>query len=422
MELIQPPHSIEAEQSLIGALILDNGCFDRISFLQPQHFYRFDHRLAFDGLRELIERGKAADLVLLTEHLKQRGDLEKAGGVAYLAGIAQNTPSSANAVRYAEIVRDKAILRELMQRAAELQAKALAPGVDPRELAEEAEASFLSVLETRQTSEPVHISRAVHEHLDWIDEHPQGIVTGLTDLDALTGGLLPGNLVVIAGRPHMGKTSLALQMAERICVDKPGQMFSLESSRREIAGRLVDWHKHRIGRDAAVDKICKLMLYIDDSATASPSIIRSRVRRMKRQHGCALIVVDYLQLVTGKGDSREQEVSYVSRELKKIAKEFGVPLIALAQLNRKVEDRTDKRPHMSDLRESGGIEADADLILLLYRPDYYDAKCEAPMPEAEIIVSKNRNTGRSGSVRVTFHRELGRFGDLVPDMYRTGTA
>lgn len=420
--LVQPPHSIEAEQSVLGALLLDNEALDRIPFLMAEHFYRHDHRLIFEAVKGLIDRGRAADLVLTTEHMESLGTIGKTGGAAYIGALAQNTPSAYNIARYAEVVRDKAILRALIASAQQVMDKALAGRVEPRELAEEAEVAFLQVLDVGQQSDFVHIGQAATEYIEWSDNHPNGIPLGLTDLDGLTGGMLPGNLIVVAARPHMGKTALAIQVAENVCTEKPGLMFSLEAQRREIAGRMVEWHKHRLGRDAAVDQVFKLSFYVDDSAGISPAYIRSKIRRFRRQHGCAIAVVDYLQLVRGKGDSREQEVSFVSRELKAIAKEFQIPLIALAQLNRKVEERADKRPHMADLRESGAIEQDADLIMLLYRPDFYDTKFEGSLADAEVIVSKNRNNGRTGSVKVTFSRDLGRFGDHLPDMYRTGAA
>lgn len=420
--LLAPPHSLDAEQSVLGALLLDAAAYDRISFLQPAHFYRQDHRWIFEAIAALIERGRPVDLVLLAEEMERLGTLEKIGGAAYLGALMQNTAGPMNIGKHAELVRDKYILRELVQNSMRIQEKAFAPGARPVEVAEEAETAFLSVLDAGKGGGLVHIGQAVTEYLEFVDQHPNGIETGLRDLDALTGGLLPGNLVIVAGRPHMGKTSAALQMAEHICEQQPGLMFSLESTRREMAGRMVEWHKHRAGRDAAVDKVYKLKLFIDDTSSITPGFIRSRLRRMKRQHGLSLIVVDYLQLVRGKGESREQEVASVSRELKAIAKEFNVPLIALAQLNREVEKRNDKRPHLSDLRESGSIEADADLILMLYRPDYYDQQFQGSLAEAEIIVGKNRNNGRTGLAKVTFSRDLGRFGDWLPERFRTGAA
>jgi replicative DNA helicase len=423
LELKQPPHSAEAEQSLLGALMLDNQAFEKVSWLAQDAFYSDRHRRLWHCLSRMIEAGRQADMVTVAAELGD--DLDKAGGQAYLGALAQNTPSALNITRYAELVYEKSVQRQLALVGTAIAEEALAPGArDVRKMLDEAESKILAIGEHgTRSSDIVPIGKALAEYVDWIDEHPNGIETGLKDVDALTGGLLPGNLVVIAGRPHMGKTAYALQCAEHICAtDQPGLVFSLESSRREIAGRLVEWHKHKAGRDAAVDRVFQLKLFIDDSSDIGPGLIRSKLRRMKKANGCALVIVDYLQLVRGKGDSREQEVAFVSRELKSIAKEFKVPVIALAQLNRDVEKRIDKRPHMADLRESGSIEADADLILLLYRPDYYERDCQTPVPEAEVIVAKNRNTGRTGSVKVMFAREIGRFGDFLPERYRTGVA
>ena len=417
-----PPHSQEAEQAVLGALLLDNGVFDRVSFLQESHFYRDDHRRIYRALRDIIERGRPADLVLVCEQLERAGDIAKCGGASYLASLAQNVPSGLNAHRYAELIRDKAILRELITRSNEVHEQAMLGAKDPRTIAEEAEASFLSVLDERGGDEVVHIGRACTEYVEWVDEHPHGIETGFADLDPLMGGLLPGSLIIVAGRPSMGKTALALQFAERICASVPGLMFSLEASRREIAGRLIGWHKHRDGRDAAVDKVFNLKLFVDETAGISPGLMRARLRRMKRNHGVSLAIVDYLQLARGKGESREQEVSFISRELKAIAKEMQIPVVALSQLSRKVEDRQDKRPTMADLRESGAIEQDADVIIFPFRPDYYDQKFDADLAEAEIIVAKNRQNGRTGVAKVSYSRNLNRFGDYVPFLFKAGAA
>lgn len=422
IQLRVPPNSVEAEQSLLGALLLDAQAFERVSFLQAEHFYRDDHRRIYRCMRDMIERGAPADMVTVSVALKDAGDLEKAGGAAYLAELAQSVPTTLHIARYAELVRDKAILRELVQRGTEIAERALSGAADPRELADEAEASILAIRDRDVGGEIVHIGQACAEYCEWADEHPNGIETGFVDLDPLIGGLLPGSLIIIAGRPSMGKTALALQFSEAICADAPGVMFSLEASRREIAGRMIEWHKSRVGRDAAVDKVFSLKLFVDDSASITPGMMRARLRRTKRQHGLSLVVVDYLQLVRGRGDSREQEVAYISRELKAIAKEFQVPVVALAQLSRKVEERTEKRPGMGDLRESGAIEQDADLILFPFRPDYYDSKFEGTYAEAEIIVAKNRQNGRTGVAKVSFSRDLNRFGDFVPERFMKGAA
>lgn len=408
---------MESEQCLLGALLLDNSAYDKVSWLSESAFYADRHRRLWHVIAAALEAGRSIDLMTACEELGQ--DLEKAGGAAYIGSLAQNTPSAFNIHRYAELVRDRAIQREVALRGTEMAEKALSGTIPPLELLEEAEVSILAIRDSRQSgSEIVHVGQAATEYVEWVDEHPNGIETGLRDLDALTGGLLPGNLIIIAGRTHMGKTALALQFCEHICDKEPGIIFSLEAQRREIAGRLIEWHRKRVGRDRAVDNVFKLKFFIDESSTLSAGVMRARLRRMKRQHGLSVVVVDYLQLMRGKGDSREQEVASISRELKAIAKEFQVPVLALSQLNRQVEARTDKRPHMSDLRESGAIEQDADLILLTYRPDYYDVNFVGSMAEAEILVPKNRNNGRSGLVKVMFSRDLGRFGDFIPERYR----
>lgn len=417
-----PPHSLEAEQSVLGALLLDNGAYDRVSFLREDDFYRDDHRRIFRAMQTLLERGRAADTLLTVEQLERAGDLDKCGGMSYLAGLVQNTPSALNVHRYAEVIRDRAILRQLCQHAGAVMERAMAGIEEPRTIAEDAEASFLSILDHGRADDFVHIGRACTEYVEWADAHPNGIETGFADLDALMGGLLPGSLIVVAGRPSMGKTALALQFSERICAKVPGLMFSLEASRREIAGRLIEWHKHRAGRDAAVDKVFNLKLFVDETAGISPGLMRARLRRMKRKHGVSLAVVDYLQLARGKGESREQEVSFISRELKAIAKEMQIPVVALSQLSRRVEERQDKRPSMADLRESGAIEQDADVILFPFRPDYYDKNFHGELAEAELIVAKNRQNGRTGAVKVSFSRGLNRFGDYMPQLFSAGAA
>lgn len=417
LALRAPPHNLEAEQAVIGGVLLSNEAYENVAWLASSAFYSDRHRRIWEAIVRLLEAGKQADMLTLTDALGPEIDI--AGGPRYLSELMDSTPSAMNIARYAKIVQDKAELRALYQAGMNIAEQALRHVGEANELVEAAESTILGIREARSgTTESVPIGKAVTEYLDWIDEHPSGIETGLSDLDSLTGGLLPGNLVVIAGRTHMGKTSLALQMAEHICSSEPGVMFSLEASRREIAGRLVEWHKNRIGRDAAVQKIFKLKFFIDETPAISPGQMRARLRRLKKRHGLSVVVVDYLQLVRGRGDNREQEVASVSRELKAIAKEFAVPVIALSQLSRKVEERADKRPHMSDLRESGSIEQDADLIEMVYRPDYYDAKYEGSVAEAEIIVAKNRNTGRTGQVKVMFSRDLGRFSDYLPERLR----
>jgi replicative DNA helicase len=387
LELRVPPHSTEAEQAIIGGVLLSQDSFDKVSWLRADAFYAHAHRLLWGAIARLTESGKPADMVTVCEAL---GDnLEKIGGAAYIAAICQSTPGVIHLNRYAELVRDKAILRDLARRGTEIAEKALAAGAEPKALVEEAEATIFEVRDSHVgTVQLVHGGQAAVEYVEWVDEHPNGIETGLADLDALTGGLLPGNLVIIAGRTHMGKTALGLQFLERICETKPGLMFSLESQRREMAGRLIEWHKHRLGRDAAVDRVFKLQFFIDDSSRLSPGMMRARLRRMKRQHGLSVVVVDYLQLMEGKGDSREQEVAYISRQLKAIAKEFQVPVIALAQLNRKVEERirqapAHERPSRVWLHRAGCRPRAPHVPVGLLRPGLPGHECRGRDPRAE---------------------------------------
>jgi replicative DNA helicase len=292
--LAQPPHSAEAEQSVIGALLLANGLFEDVSWLSADAFYQDRHRRIWPCIVRMLEAGKPADVMTVCEELQRLGELDKAGGAAYIAGLSQNTPSARNLKRYAEIVEERAVQRQLFQVGSEIAEFGLRPGaLDVAELVEKAETKIFAIADrhrgggARSSGDVVHIGQALNEYVEWVDTHPNGIETGLTDLDSLTGGFMPGNLVLVAGRPSMGKTALALQFSEHICADKPGTMFSLEATRREIAGRMIEWHKHRAGRDAAVDKIFNLKLFIDDTASISPGMVRSRLRRAKRQHGLA---------------------------------------------------------------------------------------------------------------------------------------
>lgn len=410
----EPPHSGAAEQTVVGAILISNDAYDKISWLQPEAFYFENNRVAWTAIRTLIEGGKQADVVTVFDECERVGHGERCGGPSYLGAMAQNCVGPANIEAHASIIRDRAICRKLAQYGSEACGEALAPAAPPMEIAEKYEALFLSILDSKaDRGEPVHIGKALAEHFEWTEAHPHGIATGIQDLDSLTGGLHGGNLVVIAGRPHMGKTGLGLQIAETICAGEPGLMFTLEAPRREIANRLLAWNKFKMGKDAAADRIYAMNLMISDAVPLTPGLIRGKVRRIKRLHGCKALLVDYLQLVSGKGDNREQEVAFVSRQLKLIAMENEIPVLVMAQIGRKVEERVNKRPTMADLRESGAIEADADLIYLVYRDDYYQPDFVGRFGEAEIIVPKNRNNGRTGTVKLLFDRETSRFVDRV---------
>ncbi len=403
-----PPHSSESECAVLGVLLLRGDVFDRISFLEAKHFYRDSHRLIYEALRELLERGSGADMVLVSDRLEKQGALEKAGGFAYLAALAQNAPSAANIARHAQVVREKAILRELAHKGGDIAARALAGVEEPLALAEEAGAAFLGIRLDSAPAEMAPVGVALTEAVEAADNPVKGLPTGYSDVDRRYGGLLAGDLIVIAGRPSMGKTAFAMNIAEHIAQDVTVAVFSLEMTRAKLAGRMLRWHTEALGsRDAAVDHIGSRKLWIDHSPAVSLGHIRLRLRRLKRTQGLGLVVVDYLQLISERAENRTQEVSAISRGLKAIAKEFEVPVVAVAQLSRQVESRTDHRPQLSDLRESGQVEQDADIISFVYREELYKPDTEW-RGIAEIITRKNRD-GATGTDHLTFVSEYTRF-------------
>jgi replicative DNA helicase len=408
-----PPHSIEAEQSLLGALLLDNQAFDRVADLVTgEDFYRDDHRRIWRHVVRLIEAGKPADLVTVSDSIEASEDKDKTGGPAYLGALAQNTPSALHIRRYAELVRDKRILRQLAKAASDVMQKALSSSVDPKELAEEAGAAFLGIEVDQKPAEMVDFGAAVVEAVEWEDNPAKGLRTGFPDVDKmLPHGLMPGDFIIIAGRPSMGKTAFAINIGEHVAARAPVAVFSLEMTRRKIAGRALRYHESLLGRDGAVDHLSALTLHIDDTAAIGLGYMRLRLRRLQRKHGLALAVVDYLQLMQAQGaENRTQEVSQLSRGLKALAKEFCIPVVAVAQLNRAVEGRADNRPVLSDLRESGQIEQDADVIAFVYRDEYYHPDT-ALRGIAEVLVRKNRD-GATGTAHLRFIPEHTRFKPL----------
>jgi len=434
-----PPHSIEAEQSLIGGLLLDNSAWDRIADIVSEvDFYRDDHRRIFAHIRKLIETGRPADVVTVHEAIEQSNQTAQTGGLAYLGEIANATPSAANVRRYAEIVRERAVLRRLVTVGDEIAAAALNPaGREVKTLLDQAEQKVFEIAEAGQRSSQGFqaITPLLGGVVDRIEElynrdNPSditGLATGFHDLDRLTAGLQPGDMIVIAGRPAMGKTAFALNIAEHVGLElrKPVAIFSLEMSGPQLALRFLasagrldqtrirtgkltdeDWEKMSV----ALGKLHEAPIHIDESGAINASDLRARARRLHRQHGpLGLIVVDYLQLMTSLKDNenRATEISEISRSVKALAKELQVPVIALSQLSRKVEERNDKRPLMSDLRESGAIEQDADIILMMYREEYYKPDT-TEKGVAEIIIGKHRN-GPTGVVKLTFLGEYTRF-------------
>jgi replicative DNA helicase len=437
-----PPHSVEAEQSLLGGLLLDNTAWEKIADLvSVDDFYRDDHRRIFRHIGKLIEGSRPADVVTVLESIEGSDDKDKTGGVAYLGSLSQNTPSALNIRRYAELVRERAVQRKLASVATDIAEIALSPsGKDIGQLLDEAETRILEINEAgsrnRSGFEEIQpVLARVMERIDYLyhRDNPSdvtGVATGFVDLDEKTAGLQPGDLIIVAGRPSMGKTAFALNMAENVAVDNglPVAVFSMEMGGTQLAMRMlgsisrVDQHRMRTGRlndeewgklSSAMGKLHDAPIFIDETAALNALELRSRARRLRRQCGkLGLIVVDYLQLMSGSNQSssenRATEISEISRGLKALAKELDVPVVALSQLNRALEQRNDKRPMMSDLRESGAIEQDADVILFIYRDEVYFPDKPESRGVAEVIIGKQRN-GPIGKIDLTFLGQYTRF-------------
>ena len=438
-QLKLPPHSIEAEQSLLGGLLLDNSAWDRIADqVSEVDFYRDDHRRIFAHISKLLQLGRPADVVTVFESIEKSDEVERAGGLAYLGEIANNTPSAANIRRYAEIVRERAILRKLVTVGDEIAASALNPrGKEAKTLLDEAESRIFEIAEagTRNVQGFVSIQPLLSQVVDRIQElydrdspsEITGVPTGFTDLDQKTSGLQPGDMIIVAGRPSMGKTAFALNIAEHVALEtlQPVAIFSMEMPGTQLAMRFIssvgrlDQHRLRTGRlndnewqnlTYALGRLHEAKIHVDETGGLNAIELRARARRLQRQYGkLGLIVVDYLQLMsaTRDGENRATELSEISRSVKALAKELNVPIVALSQLSRNVEQRKPPKPVMSDLRESGAIEQDADVILFIYRDEVYNP--DSPdKGVAEIIIGKQRN-GPIGTVRLTFQGEYTRF-------------
>lgn len=444
--LKRPPHSVEAEQAIIGGLMLDNQAWDKISTkLCEKDFYRTEHRILYRAIADLSSKNQPFDVVTVLDILKSNNNLDDSGGEAYLFELANNTPSVANISAYADIVREKSVHRQLIKISTEIADQAFNPeGREVPELLDFAERKVFAIAEQTATDggpEPIKsvLVRAV-ERIDALfhsTDSITGISTGLSDLDDLTSGLQKSDLVIVAGRPSMGKTTFAMNIAEHTAIKTklPVLVFSMEMPSDSLAMRMmsslgrIEQTKIRSGKlsdddwpriTSSVHMLSEAKMYIDDSAGLSPAEMRARARRIAKEHGkIGLIVVDYLQLMKAPGfssDNRTAEISEISRSLKSLAKELSVPVIALSQLNRSLEQRQDKRPIMSDLRESGAIEQDADLIIFVYRDEVYNE--DSPdKGTSEIIVAKQRN-GPIGKVRVAFLGKYSRFEDLAYDGYQ----
>ena len=446
-----PPHSIEAEQSVLGGLMLDNQAFDRVAELVvSQDFYTRTHKLIFEAMEKLVEQSQPIDLITISESLEKNDQLTTVGGFAYLAEIAKNTPSAANIDAYAAIVRERAVVREMISVANEIAEAGFNPeGRDSHDLLDLAESKVFKIAEQRSksTEGPQSIHSILEKTVDKIEElyqSPQDGVTGVSsgyhDLDQMTAGLQPSDLIIVAARPSMGKTTFAMNLAEHAAMtqDKPVLIYSLEMPSEQIMMRMlaslgrINQTKVRTGQldDEDWARLSSTMgllmekgkMFIDDASGLTPTDVRSRARRIARDHGgISMIMVDYLQLmrVPSLSDNRTLEIAEISRSLKALAKELECPVIALSQLNRTLEQRADKRPVNSDLRESGSIEQDADLIMFIYRDEVYND--DSPdKGTAEIIIGKQRN-GPIGKVRLTFQGQFSRFdnyaGPAMDDEY-----
>ena len=436
------PHNLEAEKSVLGAILIHNEAFNHAAeLIDSRDFFRDAHRRIFDKMVALSERGDAIDFVTLKEELSRSGDLEEVGGPAYIASLADGVPRSANVEYYATIVKEKSTLRSLIHSANKILTDAYEAEEEPDLLLDEAERAIFAIAEDRIRAGFVPLRDLVQGSFATIEKLQQhkgmvtGVPTGFVDLDELTSGLQPSDLVLIAARPSMGKTSLVLNIAQHVgtATDMTVGFFSLEMSKEQLFMRLltaearIDAHRFRTGHlsekdygrlSHALGTLAEARVFIDDSASIGVLEMRAKARRLKAEHGLHLLIVDYIQLMTGRGrfESRQVEIASISRSLKGLAKELQVPIVALSQLSRASETRADHRPQLSDLRESGALEQDADLVMFIYREEQYREADGSPKEgvegTAEIIVGKQRN-GPVGTVKLAFIKEHTRFENLA---------
>ena len=436
-----PPQSIEAEDSILSALLLDkNSLLDVIEILSPEDFYRSAHQKIFSAIVDLFEKNEPVDLVTTVNILKERNQLEEIGGAIYLANLVENIPIAVNARHYAKIINDKARLRRLIEKTNSISKRCFENSGDVDEIIDFAESSIFEISKNKITPEFYQISKIIDSNIDALEERQgqksliTGIPTGFDRLDSLTSGFQDSDLLIIAARPSMGKTALALNIARNAAINKniPVAIFSLEMSKEQLSMRLlcseskVDSSRLRSGfftdRDwrkltDAASMLTRLPLYIDDSANISAMSIRAKARRLQKEKGLGLIIIDYIQLMksTRSSERRDLEISEISRSLKALAKELSLPVVALSQLNRMLETRTDKRPQLSDLRESGALEQDADVVAFIYRDEVYNKEDTNPKKgTAEIILAKQRN-GPVGTVHLAFRPSFTRFENLATD-------
>ncbi|HOG23530.1 MAG TPA: replicative DNA helicase [Candidatus Omnitrophota bacterium] len=436
-----PPQNREAEMSVLGAMFFDEMALAKgIEILRPEYFYDLRHQRIFDVVAGLFERNQAVDLITASEELRKRDQLEDVGGVSYLTQLTMAVPTAANIEYYAKIVKEKALLRQLIQSATQIVQNSLESDSNAKEMIDTAEKMIFDIGQAQVEGKSFQIKEIIHESMEAIDQlfqkkqHVTGLATGFHEFDTMTAGLQPSDLIIVAGRPSMGKSAFATAIVEHagINLKKPVVIFSLEMSKEQLVQRMlcsharVDAQKVRTGYlshqdwpklTSAAGKLSEAPIFIDDSPGQTVLEIRAKARRLKMKHDIQLIVIDYLQLMQGVcvAESRQQEISEISRSLKALAREIKVPVIAVSQLSRAVEQRTGNRPQLSDLRESGAIEQDADLVVFLFREEYY-APSEENKNKAESIIAKQRN-GPTGSVPLVFIKEWTRFDN--PEFYRS---
>lgn len=431
-----PPYNIEAEQALLGSMMIDReAVYVAMEIVHAEHFYKDAHQVIFTSILNLETRGEPVDMITLTEELRQQNSLEKVGGVSYIATLANTVPTAANARYYANIVEEKAILRSLIRFANNIASRCYEDEEETHQLLDSAEQAILEIAGHRNTGGLVAVKQVLGDTLEKIEfmankkENITGVPTFFNDLDNMTSGWQPSDLIIVAARPSMGKTAFCLNIAQNAAIRAkiPVAVFSLEMSREQLVQRLmsseamIDQHKIRTGRllddewvrlTRAVQPLSAANMYIDDTPAISILELRARARRLKAEKGLGLIVIDYLQLMQmGKrSESRQQEISEISRSLKALARELNVPVIALSQLSRAVEQTSEKKPALSHLRESGALEQDADMVMFIYRDEYYNQDTEKP-GIAEIIIAKHRN-GPTGSIELGFVKEFTKFVNL----------
>lgn len=434
-----PPQNIEAEQAVLGAMLISQEAIaETAQILTPVDFYREAHRIVYETILDLTNKNQAVDNLTVIEQLNKSGQLEKVGGIAFVTALANTVPTAANVIFYAKIVKEKSLMRRLINTATAIATMGYEDSEDADIIIDKAEKMILELASNRKTSDFTPIKQIVIDTFSKIEGLYEskggltGLSTGFKDLDRLTTGLQPSDLILVAARPSMGKTAFTLNIASHVAIkeNKPVALFSLEMSKEQLMQRmlcaegLIESQRLRVGdldeQDwqkliAAADKFSKAPLYIDDTPGISIMELRSKARRLQQEKGLSLILIDYLQLMQGRStkgnDNRQQEISEISRSLKSLARELNVPVIALSQLSRSVESRQIKKPMLSDLRESGSLEQDADIVIFLYREDYYNAETENKNI-TDVIIAKHRN-GPVDSIQLFFHKQFTKFADLL---------